>query len=97
MKKLALVFGILIALTYSFGSINSYAQTESSSTKKELKEEKKIQKAKVNLEKSRLKLTKAKEKYNSNLSKFEKRNSAGKLSPNAVAKILLTLKTKEKR
>lgn len=96
MKRLSLILGILVALVFTTAGNSTFAQSESTSTKNELKEEQKIQKAKVKLEKSKLKLSKTKDKYNSRLSKFERDNSAGRLSPNDISKITKKLEKQRK-
>lgn len=86
MKRLSLILGILVALIFTTAGNSTFAQTESASTKKELKEEQKIQKAKISLIKSKEKLEKLQASHVKKRQTFEKKNSQGKLSPNDVTK-----------
>ncbi|GMQ30438.1 hypothetical protein [Algoriphagus confluentis] len=85
MKKILIV----ILLVYAAASAEVMAQggaLENPPSKKELKETKKLEKAKADLAKKNEKLNKEKEKRIKMQNDFQNKNSAGKLSPNDIAK-----------
>ena len=85
MKKLILLFALLVGVNY-FSPPEALAQTVISSGI-DSKTQEKIEKAKIKIEKYQNDHEKAVAKRQDLREKFEKKNSAGKLSPNDIEKI----------
>lgn len=80
----------IIILTISFASFflinsNTASTQDNQMSKKEIKLQKKMDSAVTDLEESKVYLEKLRTKYAKSVKKFEKANSKGKLSPNAVS------------
>ncbi len=83
MKKIILLSFVLLSF-YLINS-NSASAQDTLKSKKEIKLEKKMDTAVSDLGDSKIYLEKLRKKYAKSVSKFEKANSKGKLSPNAVS------------
>lgn len=94
--KLALIL-ILSGVPFSRQAFGQEVLAQSESTKKEIKLASSLEKAISDLEKSKLKLVNLRTSYDKKRKKFEKQNSKGKLSPNAVASHTKTLNNLSKK
>lgn len=91
MKKLVFALA-LISGVFFFTQSEAYAQEVEVTTKTlDLKDQAKLIKAQQKLEKKEAQLLKATQKRQKDQAKFEKKNSQGKLSPNAVSKLTKSL------
>ncbi len=94
--KLAIIF-IFTGVAFSQQAYGQEVLAQSEPTKKELKLASSLEKAKSDLEKSKLKLANLRTSYDKKRKRFEKQNSKGKLSPNAVASHTKTLNNLSKK
>ncbi|MDR7132152.1 hypothetical protein J2X69_004519 [Algoriphagus sp. 4150] len=94
MKKLICILFLLGGLTY-LSSANAIAQ-EISTTAVDAKTKEKVEKSIASLEKHKVQHEKAIKKRQDLRTNFEKKNSAGKLSPNDVQKITKSMEKQSK-